>query len=99
LRGHLCWVGAVRRPAEPAEQLADRSNARPPAIGNRQVDGDAVNPGFGRSVRTPPGPGPECVHEGVLSAVLGLRGIGQYGDERPEYTGIRHAVQAVEVVP
>jgi hypothetical protein len=39
------------------------------------------------------------VHESVLGAVLGLCGIGQYRDERPEYAGVRHAVQAVEVVP
>ena len=99
LCGHLGWVRAVGRPAKPAEQLANGSNARPPAIGDSQVDGDAMNPGFGRSVRTPPRPGSEGVHESVLSAVLGLSGIGQDGDEGPEYAGIRHSIEAVEVVP
>jgi hypothetical protein len=99
LRGDLGRVRAVLRAAEPAQQLAYGSNPRPPAIGDRQVDGDPVNPGFSRSVRTPPGPGLEGMHESVLSAVLGLCGIGQYRDERPEYTRVRHAVQAIEIVP
>jgi hypothetical protein len=39
------------------------------------------------------------VNESVLGAVLGLCGIGQDGDERPEYPRVCHAIEAVEVVP
>ena len=92
LRGDLRRVCAVGWSSQATKQLADGSKLCPPPVRDRRVDGDAVDPRLGGSVRAPPSPCLECLHKSILGAVLCFGGISQDGHQRPEYAGVGAAI-------
>src|SRR5205823_14981395 len=91
-------VRGVGRPAEALEDLADPAQPGAAPVGDRPVDGDAVDPGFRRGVGPPAVPCLEGLEEGVLGAVLGSLGVGQDRAEGAVHSRVGGAVEAVEVL-
>src|SRR5207245_5133039 len=84
--------------AHAAQHFADRPQLGAASVGDRAVDGDAVDPRFGRCVGAPARPGAERLHEGVLGAILGGFGVGKDRRNGAEDAWVSGLVEAVEVV-
>lgn len=96
----LCQHGGVgrrRRPAEPPDDGSDLAEVIAPSCRDGHVDGNAVQPGLGRCVRTPSAPTPKGTLERLLSAVFGGGAITQQTEQRPVDVRIRGPIEALEV--
>jgi hypothetical protein len=90
-------VGRWGGPAEAPDDLTGLPETLMPAIGDRDVDGDPVEPGLRRRVGTPRLPALVGALEGILRAVLGCRPIPQQGDQGAQDPPVRAPVQAFEI--
>jgi hypothetical protein len=90
-------VGRWGGPAEPADDLTGLPETLVPAVGDRDVDGDPVQPRLRRRVGTPRLPALVGALECILGAVFGRRLIPQQRDQGAKDPPVRVPVQALEI--
>ena len=79
--------------------LSDRTHPLAPAMRDRHVDGDPMEPRLGRGIGAPPWPRTQRSYERFLDTILGRRQVPKDAQDRAQYPVVAVAIEAVEVVP
>src|SRR5579859_292600 len=94
----VCRVGPCARPAEPPQDLTDAPQLGAPAVGDRGVHRDLVDPRLCRLVRPETRPGGIGSRESFLDAVLRGARIPRDRVEDSEQPWVARPVEAIEIV-